>query len=132
MHSKSRSRGPRPIGDILAELMARKGFARARGEEAYQAAWQEAVGESAAGYTRTGKLCRGSLEIIVANSMLIQEFTFQKGALLKSLQQKLPDENIRDLRFKVGVIAAKQETNKTSGCDHGKTQNKKIRNISAE
>ena len=101
---RSKSRGPRPIGDILAELMARKGFARALGEEAYHSAWKEAVGESVAQYTRTGKLRRGSLEIIVANSMLIQELTFQKAALLKSLRQKLPDENIRDLRFKVGVV----------------------------
>ena len=92
--------------------MARKGFARALGEEAYRSAWQEAVGESAAQYTRTGKLRRGTLEITVANSMLIQEFTFQKGTLLKSLQQKLPDENIRGLRFKVGVVAAKPEANK--------------------
>ncbi|MBN2294802.1 MAG: DUF721 domain-containing protein [Pirellulales bacterium] len=100
----SKSRGAQPIGDILAELMARKGFARARGEEAYQAAWQEAVGEPVAQYTRTGKLRRGLLEIIVANSMLIQELTFQKVGLLKSINQKLPDEKIRDFRFKVGPV----------------------------
>ncbi len=98
----SKPRGPQPIGDILAELMARKGFARARGEEAYRVAWQEAVGEPVAQYTRTGKLRRGLLEIFVANSMLIQELTFAKAGLLKSINQKLPDENIRDLRFKVG------------------------------
>lgn len=100
----SKTRGPQPIGDILAELMARKGFARARGEEAYQAAWQEAVGQGVAQYTRTGKLRRGLLEIFVANSMLIQELTFQKAGLLKSINQKLPDEKIRDLRFKVGSV----------------------------
>lgn len=101
---QTRSRGPQPIGDILAELMARKGFARARGEEACQAAWQEAVGRPVGQYTRTGKLRRGSLEIFVANSMLIQELTFQKAGLLKSLREKLPDENIRDFRFKVGNV----------------------------
>jgi len=100
----TKSKGPQPIGDILAELMARKGFARARGEEAYQAAWKEAVGEPVAQYTRTGKLRRGLLEIIVANSMLIQELTFQKVGLLESIKQKLPDEKIRDLRFKVGPV----------------------------
>ena len=94
--------------------MARKGFARALGEEAYQSAWKEAVGESVAQYTKTGKLRRGSLEIIVANSMLIQEFTFQKAALLKSLQQKLPDENIRNLCFKVGVVAEQRKTTQES------------------
>ncbi len=106
-HSKPRGpqpRGPQPIGDILAELMARKGFAGVRGEEAYRAAWQEAVGEPVAQHTRTGKLHRGLLEIFVANSMLMQELTFQKVGLLKSLNQNMPDEKIRGLRFKVGPV----------------------------
>ena len=109
---RSEKRGPQPVGDVLAELMARKGFARVLGEEAYRAAWNEAVGESVARFTRPGKLRRGLLEITVANSMLVQEFTFQKADLLKSLRQKLPDENIRDLRFKVGVVAAEENTKK--------------------
>ncbi len=100
----TKRRGPQPIGDILSELMARKGFARARGEDAYKEAWQEAVGQPVGQYTRTGKLRRGLLEIFVANSMLIQELTFQKASLLKSLKEKLPDEKIRDLRFKVGSV----------------------------
>lgn len=99
-----KQKGPRPIGDILSELMARKGFARVRGEDAYREAWQEAVGQAVGQYTRTGKLRRGLLEIFVANSMLIQELTFQKVGLLKSLNEKLPDEKIRDLRFKVGPV----------------------------
>jgi predicted nucleic acid-binding Zn ribbon protein len=98
------SRGPRAIGDILAEVMARGDFARARSEDAYQSAWQESVGETVAAYTRTGRLNRGTLEIIVANSMLVQEFTFQKADLLDKLKRKLPGEKIRGLRFKVGKI----------------------------
>ena len=102
--TQSKPRGPQQIGDILAEMMARKGFARARGEAAYREAWKQSVGEAVAQYTRPGKLSRGLLEVIVANSMLIQELTFQKAALLESLKNKLPDEKIRDLRFKVGTV----------------------------
>ncbi len=107
----SKPKGPQPIGDILAELMARKGFAGARGEEAYRAAWCEAVGEGVGQYTRTGKLRRGLLEIFVANSMLMQELTFAKAGLLKSLNQHLKDEKIGDLRFKVGPVRSAQEEN---------------------
>ncbi len=114
MHYESRD--PRPIGDILAELMARGDFARARSEDAYRAAWKEAVGEAAAVYTRTGKLSRGALEIIVANSMLVQEFTYRKADLLKKLQENLPGEKIRGLRFKVGQIGTgNTETQKSIG-----------------
>ena len=39
-----------------------------------------------------------------ANSTLVQELSFQKPALLETLTRLLPDERIRDLRFRVGPI----------------------------
>ena len=47
---------------------------------------------------------RGKLEVIVANSTLMQEFTFQKPELLKALARLLPEQGIDDLRFRVGTI----------------------------
>ena len=40
--------GPQRIADILTQLMARRGFARVQGAEAYQSAWNEAAGPLAA------------------------------------------------------------------------------------
>jgi hypothetical protein len=42
--------------------------------------------------------------VTVANSTLVQELSFQKPALLESLASLLPDEPIRDLRFRVGPV----------------------------
>ncbi|MBN1909997.1 MAG: DUF721 domain-containing protein [Pirellulales bacterium] len=97
-------RGPQPIGEILADLMAQRGFGRVRSAAALDEAWREAVGESAAEYTRAGSLRRGRLDVTVANSMLVQELTFQKPALLAQLREHLPDETIRDIRFRVGTV----------------------------
>lgn len=97
--------GPQPIGNILAELMAQKGFGRVRAAEAFDQAWRAAAGAMAAGYSRVGMLRRGRLEVVVANSMLVQELTYQKETLLESLREHLPDENIRDLRFRVGPVS---------------------------
>ena len=97
-------RDPRRIGTIVAELLARKGFARVQSAAACEAAWREAAGELAAGYTRVGGLRRGALEVVVANSALVQELSFRKAALLQSLADRLPDEPIRDLRFRVGPL----------------------------
>jgi hypothetical protein len=96
--------GPERISDILTQLMSRRGFARVRGAEAYQAAWGEAAGPLGAQYSRTGQLKRGTLEIVVANSTLIQEFGFQKSSMLATLNRLLPDHNIKDLRFRLGAI----------------------------
>jgi len=96
--------GPQRIADILTQLMARRGFARVQGAEAYQSAWNEAAGPLAAQYSRVGQLKRGSLEVVVTNSALIQEFNFQKSAILGVLNRLLPDHNIKDLRFRLGAI----------------------------
>jgi len=44
------------------------------------------------------------LEVTVANSTLMQELGYQKSDILSSLSQLLPDQKIRDLRFRVGSI----------------------------
>src|SRR5437868_4782864 len=96
--------GPERISDILTQLMSRRGFARVRGAEAYSAAWSEAAGPLGAKYSRPGQLKRGTLEVVVANSTLIQEFGFQKSAMLATMNRLLPDHNIKDLRFRMGAI----------------------------
>ncbi len=98
------ARGPKAIGDVLSELMARRGYARVQSAAAYDAAWREAAGPLAAKYSRVGLLRRGTLEVVVANSTLVQELAFQKAELLKSLAELLPREGIEGLRFRVGNV----------------------------
>ncbi len=97
-------RGPQHVSGILAQLMARRGYARQQSAAALEEAWRTAAGELVAGYTRVGAVRRGALEVIVANSTLVQELSFQKPALLVALRNLLPDEPIRDLRFRVGQV----------------------------
>jgi len=95
---------PQHIGNVLSELMARRGYARVQSATAYDTAWREAAGELVAEHTCVGSLRRGTLEVIVANSTLMQELGFRKAALLKTLGRLLPDEGIENLRFRVGTI----------------------------
>jgi predicted nucleic acid-binding Zn ribbon protein len=96
--------GPQSIGDVLSSLMARKGFARVQSTDALETAWRDAAGELMAKYTRVGQIRRGTLEVLVANSTLVQELGFQKQDLLAALAQLLPDEKIDNLRFRLGNI----------------------------
>jgi predicted nucleic acid-binding Zn ribbon protein len=98
------ARGPQTIGNVLSELMSRRGYARIQSAAAYDAAWAEAAGPLAAKYTRPGQVRRGILEVIVANSTLMQELGFQKQDLLDAVAKLLPDEGIEKLRFRVGNI----------------------------
>jgi predicted nucleic acid-binding Zn ribbon protein len=95
---------PQPIKEVLAELILRRGYAREQSTAAYQAAWQKAAGEFLSGHTRCGALRRGVLEVAVANSLLMQEITFRKAALLAELTRLLPDAQIREIRLRVGAV----------------------------
>jgi len=97
-------KGPEPIADILSELFAKRGYARVRSGAALEEAWRQSAGEAFAEETRVGGLRRGVLEVVVANSTLLQELQFAKQFLLEGLKSRLPDEPVKDLRFRVGSV----------------------------
>jgi hypothetical protein len=101
---KQTPKGPEAIGNILSELMARRGYARVQSAQAYEEAWKEAVGPLAAKYSRAGQVRRGALEAIVANSTMLQELVFEKQNLIKTLNGLMPEEGIKDIRFRLGAL----------------------------
>lgn len=98
-----RHRPPQLLGDVLAQVMARRGYSRLISAEDYSQAWQQVAGDLAAA-SRPGLLQRGVLQIVVGNSAAVQELTFQKRQLLRGLAERLPNQKIRDLKFVVGNI----------------------------
>ena len=100
----SRQRAPQRIGDVVAQLLARRGYARELSPVIEQEAWREAVGDALAEHTRPGGTRRGVLEVTVRNSTIMQELVFQKTELVRTLRDLLPDAEINDLRFRIGVI----------------------------
>ncbi len=96
---------PRQIGDVLAQLIARRGYAREQSSAALQAHWQEAAGQQLAAVTRVGALRRGTLEVLVSNNLLAQELGFQKDEIIARLQKLSPEANINKLRFRIGTIS---------------------------
>jgi predicted nucleic acid-binding Zn ribbon protein len=96
---------PKHIGDVLSQLIARRGYARVQSAGALVEAWNSAAGNRWTSCTRAMAVRRGVLEVLVGNSTLAQELGFQKRSLVKRLAELLPDEKIRDLKFKVGPLS---------------------------
>lgn len=95
---------PKPVSRVMSELMAHRGYARIQEVDVIAQAWLAVAGEEIALKTRLGNLRRGTLEIVVAHSTLVQELAFQKAQLLEKLAQRLPDHKVCSLRFRVGPI----------------------------
>ena len=95
---------PKPVREVLSQLLAKKGYAQVQTAAGCEAAWREAVGSKLAGDTRPGNVNRGVLEVLVRNSAAVHELGFLKTKIVKMLTRLIPEQKIRDLRFRVGTI----------------------------
>lgn len=98
------ARRPKKIANVVAQLVAQRGYGRIEADEELAVAWQAAAGQPLATASRPGKIRRGQLEVLVANSTILQEFTFHKQRIVAELNRSLPTANIRGLRLRVGRI----------------------------
>ena len=97
-------RGPRKLGELIADVIIRRGYARQMTASAYLSAWQSATDKEIASASRPGKVRRGVLEVTVKNSSVLHQLTFQKKKILKVLNNEIEDQQIDDLRFRIGSI----------------------------
>jgi predicted nucleic acid-binding Zn ribbon protein len=95
---------PKSVRDVLSQLLAKRGYAQIQTAVGCEAAWREAVGAKLAADTRPGNVKRGVLEVLVRNSSALQELGFLKAKIVKSLSKTIPEQKIRDLRFRVGAM----------------------------
>jgi len=91
----------RRIGTIVSQLLSRRGYASAGAEEQFSASVTAAVGQQLAESFRVGMVRRGVLQIYAADSVTMQEMTFQKRQILKRLNNDHPQAKIADVRFRL-------------------------------
>ncbi|MEM7453276.1 MAG: DUF721 domain-containing protein [Planctomycetota bacterium] len=97
-------RRPKPAVDVINHLLARKGYSQTDSADQLSDTWQKIVGARWKGKTVAGNISRGILEITVASPAIGQHLNFQKKQLLKKLSEQLPQNKIKDIRFKTGRI----------------------------
>ena len=101
-------KGPVPIGTVVADILARKGLGRQQARDELDGVWERVISPTLAGITLCGQVRRNQLDVIVTNSTVMQELVFRKQELINSLNQQLPQQNIKDIRFRVGSIQQKK------------------------
>jgi predicted nucleic acid-binding Zn ribbon protein len=99
------ARRPKKIADVVAQLLTKRGYGRHTAGQQLANAWAVAAGEQLASGSRPGRVRRGTLEVTVSNSTLMQEFTFHKQRILAELARAMPEAKISNLRFQVGQIS---------------------------
>ena len=91
------------LADLLPDFIARTGIHRTRTTDDLAETWKDVAGEFA-GHTRYDVLRRGVLEIIVSDTIYIQELTFRKRELLEKMREAYPAAKFKEIRFRVGEV----------------------------
>ncbi len=99
-----RARRPKTLGNVLAQLITKKGYGAVETDRQLQEAWAQAAGQHLAPFSQAVRISRGRLEVTVAHSPMLQEITFEKKRILAALSEALPDARISDLKLRVGKI----------------------------
>lgn len=97
-------RRPKKPADILAKLMARKGYAQTESSNDLEDTWNRVVGPKWQSKTKVGNISRGILEVFVVSAAVNQQLGFQKRKLLAELKGQLPQNKITDIRFRIGHV----------------------------
>ena len=97
-------RRPKRPADVIGRMMARQGYAQSKSNDELNDDWEKAVGKYS-GKTKVGRIRSGVLEVHVASSAVMNQLSFQKKQLLSAIQQQLPQNKIKDIRFKLGNVA---------------------------
>ena len=95
-------RGLRRLDEVMADLLARQGYGDSLSAREREAAWRESIASPLLEFTTLGGLRRGVLEVLVHDAVVLQELSFAKESLVRQLQERLPNHDIRDLRFRIG------------------------------
>lgn len=98
-------RPAKKMGDVVGQLLVKRGYANVQQASSLEALWNAAVGERFVPQTKAGQVKRGVLEVLVSNSAVMQELTFSKAKLIKALGVTAADHQIKDIRFRVGKLA---------------------------
>lgn len=102
--------GPELLGEILSRLFTARGWGRRQDRLRLEQAWADSMAACglAQGQTRVNGLRRGVLEVLVDNSVLLQELAhFHKRRLLEQMRGRITGTTINDLRLRAGVVNEK-------------------------
>jgi hypothetical protein len=93
---------PPPIGKVLTDLIALKGWNQKQSQDNLEEVWREISGPEFHATTRVGNLRNGILQIFVANQPTLSELVgLHQHRILMEFQKIFPASKIKKLRFKV-------------------------------
>lgn len=99
IHSRTKSKGPEKIGNVLAQLLANSGLNEKFEEQKPLLIWEKVVGKTIALHTTPGWVKNKILWILVDDAIWQQELTFLETQIIEKINQQLGGNQICKIKF---------------------------------
>lgn len=90
---------PKSLKSVLNKLLVKRGYNQQQVTTSLIELWTSVEPTQWQGQSQVKGYKRGTLEIRVSNSAILQQLEFSKQQLLKAITQKNPELRIKNLRF---------------------------------
>jgi predicted nucleic acid-binding Zn ribbon protein len=105
----SRSKGPQPLGELLARFLNRRGLAAKVEAASVVPEWDTLVGPQIAAVTTPLRVSDGTLLVAVETSAWIMELNLMKADILRHLNAGKREGRIRGIVFVMGEGSDRKE-----------------------
>jgi predicted nucleic acid-binding Zn ribbon protein len=92
-------KAPLAIGEVLENVLQRKGIAKKMAQYTVFEEWRNIVGETIARCAVPQKVQGSTLVVRAKNAAWANELAFMKPQILKKIRESSPDSLIEDIRF---------------------------------
>jgi predicted nucleic acid-binding Zn ribbon protein len=89
------------LSDVLKKELEKMAGGRIKATVTLDKHWKTVVGEAVAQNARVLFLKNKILHVAVKNSTWLYELGFMREAILKQVQEKIPDVEVADIRFRM-------------------------------
>ena len=90
------------LKDILADLFQSSEVAIQAEDLEIWRVWDEAMGQDVAPHARPWRIREGTLRVVVADSIRLQDFSFRETELRDRLNRALGENSVRRMEFRLG------------------------------
>jgi len=96
---RPRLKNPLPVANILDRMFKNKGFGKKLVQYSVFEIWSDVVGSTIAAKTTPRKMQGDTLVVTTTSAAWANELSFMKPVILKKIQEKIPEIEIKDIRF---------------------------------
>jgi len=92
------------LKEAIDAYLKKRGFEKKIKEKEVISIWREVVGEEVEKHAKPFIFKKGRLHVLTSSPIWIQELTMRKEEIIKKINEKLGEEVVKEIFFRIGEV----------------------------